>query len=486
MMTMLQGIQQGCPDRDDATRSRGQTARDAARPPGPRGGDAVRTLARFVTGRPLEASASLFARYGDTVYLPVRPWEGLYLFSRPDQAEHVLAANQDNYVKPFTYRPLRLMLGDGLVTAEDPLWRRHRRIIQPVFSSRNVGSFAAEMDAGAQRGVARWNGSQTVELATEMSALTLDVVGRVLVGADLISEAPPLRRAQAGGQWLGLLAGLLPVPQGPASTRLVRRAARLVGTAGIQQQVEQLIARRLQQPSAGRPASELTARDQPEGEGPRDLLGLLIAARDSDGSSLSRQEIRDEIATFLVAGHETTAMALTWSLALLSAYPQARQRLEDEVDAVLGDGPADPDKLPWTTAVISEAMRLYPPAWTLERTAVADDDVCGTPVPAGSMVAVLPYLIHRNPAVWPNPAGFDPARFLPGAPERHRYAWLPFGGGKRGCIGAGFARQEAVLVLARLCRHYRLDLAGPGLPRPRGFVTLRPDGPVTMHLTRRD
>jgi len=131
-------------------------------------------------------------------------------------------------------------------------------------------------------------------------------------------------------------------------------------------------------------------------------------------------------------------------------------------------------------------MRLYPAAWTLERTAVADDDVCGTPVPAGSMVAILPYLIHRNPAVWPNPAGFDPARFLPGAPERHRYAWIPFGGGKRGCIGAGFARQEAVLVLARLCRHYRLDLADPGLPRPRGFVTLRPAGPVRMRLTRRD
>jgi len=486
MMTMLQRIQQRRPAPEGATRPRSQTARDAARPAGPRGGDAVRTLARFAAGRPLETSTSLFAKYGDTVYLPVRPWEGLYLLSRPDQAEHVLAANQDNYVKPFTYRPLRLMLGDGLVTAEDPLWRRHRRIIQPVFSSRNVASFAAEMDAGAQRAVARWNGTQALELASEMSALTLDVVGRVLFGADLTTEAPPLRRALAGGQWLGLLAGLLPVPQGPAPTRVVRRAARLLGAGAVQQQVEQLVAHRLQQPSAGRPASEGTAGDQADGQGPHDLLGLLAAARDSDGSALSRQEIRDEIATFLVAGHETTAMALTWSLALLSAYPQARQRVEDEVDAVLGDGPADPDKLPWTTAVISEAMRLYPPAWTLERTAVADDDVCGTPVPAGSMVAVLPYLIHRNPAVWPNPTGFDPARFLPGAPERHRYAWLPFGGGKRGCIGAGFARQEAVLVLARLCRHYRLDLAGPGLPRPKGLVTLRPHGPVTMHLTRRD
>jgi cytochrome P450 len=124
------------------------------------------------------------------VYLPVPPWEGLYIFSRPEQAEHVLATNQDNYVKPFTYRPLRMMLGNGLLTAEDPLWRRHRRIIQPVFSTRNIASFAADMDAGAQRAVARWRGSLAVDVAAEMSALTLDEVGRVLFGADLLSRAP--------------------------------------------------------------------------------------------------------------------------------------------------------------------------------------------------------------------------------------------------------------------------------------------------------
>jgi len=161
-------------------------------------------------------------------------------------------------------------------------------------------------------------------------------------------------------------------------------------------------------------------------------------------------------------------MALTWSLALLSAYPSARHRVEDEADAVPGDGPADPDQLPWTTAVVSEAMRLYPPAWTLERTAVAGDDVCGTPVPAGSMVAVLPYLVHRNPAVWPNPSGFDPGRFLPGAPERQRYAWIPFGGGKRGCIGAGVRPAG--------------DGTGPGPALPS--LPARPDQPGTAAPTR--
>ena len=438
------------------------------RPPGPRGAQAAGVLARMGSGRPLEASAGLFARYGDTVYLPVRPWPGLYIFSRPEQAEHVLAARQDNYVKPFTYRPLQRMLGDGLLTAEEGTWRRHRRIIQPVFSTRNVASLAAEMDAAARRAVYRWTGSPVIDLAGEMSALTLDVVGRALFGADLVVQAHSPGRELAAGQWLALLAASLPIPWGPGPARVVQAAARRFGAGGVQQQVEQLITRRRERVGDA-----------------RDLLTLLAAARDADGRELSEREIRDEVSTFLAAGSETTAMALTWSLALLSAYPRARQRLEDEVDAVPGEGPADPDQLPWTSAVVSEAMRLHPPAWTLERTAVADDDVCGTPVPAGSMVAVLPYLIHRNPAVWPNPAGFDPARFLSQAPERHRYAWIPFGGGKRGCIGAGFARQEAVLVLARLCRHCRLDLAGPGLPRPRGFVTLRPAGPVRMRLTRR-
>ena len=212
-----------------------RTSLGAARPPGPRGADAARALGRIVSGRPLEACTAMFARYGDTVYLPVRPWQGLYLLSRPEQAEHVLAANQGNYAKPFTYRPLRLMLGDGLLTAEDPLWRRHRRIIQPVFSTPSIASFAAEMDAAARRAVARWNPAQAVDVATEMSALTLDVVGRALFGADLITEAPSPGRSLAAGQRLALLGAFLPIPQGPTSTRVIRRVARPLGAGAIQE-----------------------------------------------------------------------------------------------------------------------------------------------------------------------------------------------------------------------------------------------------------
>ena len=445
-------------------------ARQVARPPGPRGAQAAKVLAKFAAGRPLQACTWLFARYGDTVYVPAPPWEGLYIFSRPEQAEHVLAANQENYVKPFTYRPLRMLLGDGLLTADETTWRRHRRIIQPLFSTPSVASYAAQMDAAAQRAIRRWDGGpQMTDLATEMGALALDVAGQALFGTGLLASAPPLRRTLAAGQWLVLLGALLPVPRGTRSAGAARTLARRLGAGAVQEQVTALMAAGKQQPDAV-----------------HTLSGRLATARDADGSALSDQEIRDEIATFLVAGYETTAMALTWTLALLSAHPQARRQVEAEADAVLGDGPADPARLPWATAVVSEAMRLYPPAWTLERTAVGDDDVCGTAVPAGSMVAVLPWLIHRNPAVWPNPAGFDPARFLPGAADRHRYAWIPFGGGKRGCIGAGFARQETVLLLARICRHYRVDLASTALPPPRGYITLRPAGPVPARLTRRD
>jgi cytochrome P450 len=421
---------------------------------------AVRVLARIAAGRPLEACADLFARYGDTVYVPVRPWKGLYILSRPEQAEHVLAANQDNYVKPFTYRPLRLLLGDGLVTAEVPTWRRHRRIVQPAFSSRNIASLAAEMDDGARRATGRWGDKQVIDVAGEMTALAADVAGRALFGIEAAAGAPPRGPASSAGEWLALLAGATPVTSGPRSSLVVRAAAARLGIGGVWRQAERVA-------PGGRAG----------------LLELLRQAQDA--GALSAREVSDEVGTFLGAGSETTAMALTWSLALLSAYPHARQRLEDETDALPGDGPADLEKLPWTTAVISEAMRLYPPAWTLERTAIDDDNVGGTPVPAGSMVAVLPYLVHRNPAVWPNPSGFDPERFLPGGPPRHRYSWIPFGGGKRGCVGAGFARQEAVLALARICRDYRLDLLDAALPAPRGLVTLRPAGPVRMRLTRR-
>jgi cytochrome P450 len=243
-----------------------------------------------------------------------------------------------------------------------------------------------------------------------------------------------------------------------------------------------------------------TSRDRPDGAadeetGERhgsqardaDLLGLLLAARDPEtGEGMGRRQIRDELMTFLLAGHETTANALNWTWYLLSLHVEARRRLLDEVDEVLaGRTPtvADLERLTWTNAVISEAMRLYPPAWILQRQAVADDEIDGHHIPAGTTVTVPPYLVHRHPEVWPNPEGFDPGRFLPGADAgRPRHAYIPFGAGRRMCVGAGFAQQEAVLLTAMIAQRCTFDLLPGARIRPEPTVTLRPRDGLPMSL----
>jgi cytochrome P450 len=446
--------------------------------PGPRGMTANRIIRGFAN-RPLDSYRRL-AAYGEIVEMPLYPGRRLFVLSRPAYAEHILARNQDNYVKAFTYRPLRVFLGTGLLTSEGDTWRRHRRLVQPVFSRRHVTGFAPQMVAGARRTAAHWDtlpSGIVLDLSAQLSRLTLDVVGQVLFGADLTADAIRLGRAISRSQRAIGLASFFPFLWGPKMSRAIVTATRgFWGTMeAVDAPVRQLIAAR----RAAGPAAP-----------PRDLLDLLIATRDEDGSAFTDDEIRDEVTTFMLAGHETTAVALAWGFALLSAYPAARDRLEDEVDALTAEPTAaDLDKLPWTQAVVSEAMRIYPPAWTVERDAVDDDELDGVRIPAGSTVAVPPYLVHRHPATWPNPEGFDPRRFLPAGPdaeaERHRYAYIPFGAGRRGCVGAGFAQLESVLLLATLTRRFRLDLLSGGLPDPVAHVTLRPGNCLPMRLSPR-
>lgn len=450
--------------------------------PGPGGGQAARILAGML-GDPLAGYTRLAARYGDVVRVPFAPRRWWFVLSRPDHAEHVLAANQDNYVKAFTYRPLRALVGNGLLTSEGEVWRRHRRLIQPVFSRREVAGFGPQMTAAARRLAGRWDGladGSLVNVAGEMGSLALEIVGLALFGADLTGDAGQLGRAMSVGQRVAVLTTFLPIRWGPVSTRAVRAAARRLGgtTEGVDGLAGRLIAARR---AGGGPAGA-----------PGDLLDVLLRARAEDGMPLTDGEICDEVATFMLAGHETSANTLAWSLALLSAYPAARERLQEEVEAVLGDRDpeaADVARLPWVRAVVSEALRLYPPAWTIERDTLADDDIAGTPVPAGSLVAISPYLVHRHPAFWPDPAGFDPRRFLPGghgdAATRHRYAFIPFGGGRRACVGASFAELETVLVLATIARRFRLELTERGMPAPLAQVTLRPGRNLPMRLRHR-
>jgi cytochrome P450 len=472
--------------------------------PGPRGTTAATALASLARS-PLDGYVRLAARYGDTVAVPYAPGQYFYLLSRPEHAEHVLAANQDNYVKAVTYRPLRALIGDGLLTSEGERWRQHRRLVQPVFSRRHVATFGPVMTESARRMIARWDtlaDGSVINASGQMSALALDIVGRALFGSDLSGEAEMMGRAMDAGQRVAVAASFLPVPWGPTSTLALKAVARRVGhtSEGVEGPVGRIVSQRRAAARPGTPADPVSGSAAAE---PGDLLDVLLAARAPDGSPLTDTEIADEVATFMLAGHETTANTMSWSLALLSAYPSARQQLEAEADSVLGDrepDAGDADKLPWTRAVVAEAMRLYPPAWTIERNALADDEVCGVRIPAGGLVATPPYLVHRHPEFWPDPAGFDPTRFLPdgGVPglpgpgdghqaghPRHRYAYIPFGGGRRACVGSSFAELETVLVLAAVTRMYRLELTVRGIPVPSANVTLRPGRRLPMRLTRR-
>jgi cytochrome P450 len=421
---------------------------------------------------PLAVYGQLSRRYGDAVRVPLTRKRTFFVLSRPEYAEHVLVQHQDRYVKAFTYRPLKAFLGDGLLTSEGTTWQRHRRLVQPVFSHRHVQSFAPAIVAASRRRAADWIPGATIDVGAEMRTLTMDVIGRVLFGTELGSKAERVGHAVSRLQGSMVVAMLLP-PLPPERVRAVARAVPGIGWAS--QTLESLVTRIVDERIAA-----------PHAE-PNDLLDLLLAAGQGE-QPLTREEIQSEVMTLVLAGHETTANALTWALTLLSRYPAARERLAAEVDEVLGDRdpqPTDVDSLQWTQAVINETMRLYPPAWTVERDAAEDDDIAGIRVAAGNTVAISPYLLHRNPDFWPNPEGFDPRRFLPeNVSSRPKYAYMPFGGGRRICVGAGLAQLEATLALAVLTQSAAVNLVATAPLKPRGDVTLHPSEPVIATVAR--
>jgi cytochrome P450 len=444
-----------------------RTTPSTAIPKGPTGTRALRYWARMFRD-PLATYGALRREYGDAVRIPLSRKHTFYLLARPEHAEHVLVSHQDTYVKAFTYRPLKAFLGDGLLTAEGEVWRRHRRLVQPVFSHRHIQSFAPAIVEAARKRFAGWTVGATVDLAAEMRTLTMDVIGRVLFGTDLAGDAEPVGRAVSRLQSSVMLVSF--VPSSIPLERFRTVAERVIPSVGRASHTLGSLVTRIIDDRIAAPHDD-----------PSDLLDLLLAAG-SDEQPLRRDEIQDEVMTLVLAGHETTANSLTWALTLLSRFPAARDRLVAEVDEALGgrDPQAhDVDALPWTQAVVNEAMRLYPPAWTVERDAVEDDDVAGVRVAAGDTIAISPYLLHRHPEFWPNPEGFDPRRFEPdSASTRPRYAFMPFGGGRRICVGAGLAQLEATLALAVLAQTARVDLLPTAALRARADVTLHPRGRV--------
>lgn len=429
------------------------------------------------------AELTLLVRYGGD---PARFRIGardLLLVRRHDQIERILLSDQDSYGKSEHYALVGRVLGDGLLTSEGELWRSQRRIVQPLFAKRGLDRFAPGMVAATADAVERLEAlppGAVPDMLSAFSELTLDVVGRTLFGVRLDDDAG--RVGEALTHALHLLIDTMVSPLAVLAPQLVGRTdvvpfSRLHrlkrAVAELDSIVEQMIAER-----AGEASADGT-----------DLLGLLLSARDPDtGAGMAPRQVRDELMTFVLAGHETTATALSWTHLLLSRNPDAREALLAEVDEVLGGAPpqaADVARLPWTTAVIREAMRLYPPVWGLAREAAVETELAGRRVPAGTVVVVLPYLAHRDQEVWENPEGFDPRRFLPGAPSRPRFAYLPFGGGRRVCVGMGFAEQEAVLATATIAQRLTLDLAPGSVPVPQPVLTLRPRDGLRMTIARR-
>jgi cytochrome P450 len=417
----------------------------------------------------------LIRRFGDIVRFRMGP-RVYHLVNHPDYIGHVLRDRQQNYQKGIGLMQAKAILGNGLLTSDGDLWLHQRRLMQPAFHSQRIAELTPIITKVVSSFLDRWEGARTsgapLDVSAEMTRLTLRVLGETLFRMDVAERADEVADAFAvvADDAIRRMAAIVPWPRSlPTSRNLrLRRAHRTLDTfvAGI---------------------IEHRRRESREGG---DLLSRLMVEGGPRGSSImTDRQLRDELMTMLLAGHETTASALTWTWYLLSRYPHAEREVSLEVARVLaGRLPAFEDcaRLTFTRMVIEESLRLYPPVWLIPRQAVSDDAIGGFRIPAGSGVLISPFAVHRHPIFWDNPEGFDPDRFAPGRAERRpAYAYLPFGAGHRSCIGSGFGMLESQLVVAMTVQRYRLDLVAGASVEPEAVLTLRPRAglPMTVHLS---
>jgi cytochrome P450 len=400
--------------------------------------------------------------------------------SDPAAVRHVLVDNAANYRKDdLQKRVLAPGLGKGLLTVEGEEWKLQRRTLAPLFAPRHVAGFFPAMAAAGERLVRRWrrHDGRQLDISLEMTRVTLDVLEQTIFTQGIARDPDALGRAITRYfEALGPVDPLDVFGFPDWIPRLGRWRARPALRFFAEVVGELIDARRALIRGGGTP--------------PRDILTLLLEAADPEtGKGLDDIEVSANIVTFIGAGHETTANALSWSLYLLSQAPDVRERIEREVDAVLGERailPDDLSRLVFTRAVIDEAIRLYPPVPFMSRAAIAEDRIGNLRIPKGSLVAIAPWVLHRHRRLWEAPEAFDPDRFMPDRRAAiDRFAYLPFGAGPRVCIGASFALQEAVVVLASVVRAARLDLLEGHVVRPLHRVTLRPQGGLPMRLRLR-
>lgn len=415
--------------------------------------------------------------YGDIIRLRFGPVD-TYLVSHPDTVRHILQDNQRAYGRhAFGNRLLRFLTGEGILTTEGSTWLRQRRLAQPAFHRQRIAAFGTLMTDATLAMLARWHPlaarAEPFNLASEMSRLTMEIAGKALFSTDISDAAHAIGQvARVGVEYardraVTLFPFLLALPT--ARNRRYRRA---------REEADRLIYTLI-----------ATRRRQPE-EAHHDLLALLMAARDEEtGEGMSDRQLHDEMVTMLFAGQETTAAALTWCFHLLSDHPDVEETLHEELRRVLSGRAPIPDDLPhlpYTRMVLDETLRLYPPIWIMGRSALVADEVGGYTLPARALIAISPYVVHRHPAFWPDPERFDPHRFAaePSA-ARPRFAYFPFGGGPRQCIGNTFALTEATLVLATVVQHCRLRCLSSFRVEPEPLLTLRPRNGLMVTASER-
>ena len=442
----------------------------ATSPPGPEGTYLGGNLLEYVRD-PLLFLTRCSREYGDVVRLRF-PGPPVYLLNGPDHVEQVLVKNNRNFVKGRYFRQELSFLVRGLLTSEGEFWRRQRRLSQPAFHRERINAYGEVMVSYAQRMLEGWRGGEKRDVHQEMMGLLLEVVAKVLFDAEI-------ERAEEVGRALGRVAKrfdeqgsakLLRFLLGPLPTPTDLRFRRAVG------QLDEIIYGIIDERHAS-------------GRDTGDLLSMLLHARDEGGERMSDRQLRDEAITIMLAGHETNALALSWSFYLLARHPRVEAKLLEELREVLGDRAPTVEDLPrlrYTQMVLKESMRLYPPAWSISREAIEECEIGGYRVPAGTQLFIVQWVLHRDPRHFEDPEAFVPERWADGYGQRiPKYAYLPFGAGPRLCIGSSFAVMEATLLLATVAKTFRLELASGRRVLPQPSVTLRPRGGMEMRLKER-
>jgi cytochrome P450 len=440
-----------------------------AAPPGPRGVSLVWRLLRSPDGW-LDFLTWCQRQYGNVVYFRFLTAPAC-LINDPAGIEHVLVTHSRNFTKSMDYRALSRVLGQGLLTSEGEFWKRQRRLVQPAFFRDRILSYGGLMTSYTARLMETWQDGEVRDVHHDMLRVTLEIAARSLFNVEIEGDAGTIGRAlTVVMDQMPKLAGFAFLPDWVPVPGLgaFRRAL-----ADLDHIVFGIIRKR-----------------RASGEHPGDLLDMLLDARDENGAGMSDLQLRDEVMTLLLAGHETTANTLSWTLYLLAQNPERQARLEAEVRTVLCGGAAEAaglDRLPYLQMTLMEAQRLYPPAWAIGRKALQDFEVSGFRIPAGTNVVVSQWVLHRDPQFYPDPERFDPERWREESAGRRtlpKFVYLPFGAGPRACVGASLALTESALVLATLMQRFRFSLASAEPVKAFPSVTLRPKRGLRLRVER--